>query len=185
MRLQRQVDLLQQQQQTQANFANIANTLYQEKIDSPALLQQVAQLKQSLQDHQQALALLSRRTPTAQQGFANRLQALAHPHIDGVWLEGITLDSQPGIQSLRGRSLDPTLVATYLRALGSEPALVGTRFTDVQILGPKYVAPKDVSEGSAAGAETSTAAQATTGIRFSVDNRPSIASAGTVTGSAT
>ncbi len=179
MRLQRQVDMLQRQQQVQTNFASIANTLYQEKIDSAALLQQVAQLKQSLQDHQQALTLLRHRTPSTQQGFANRLQALAHPHIDGVWLEGVTLDSQPGIQSLRGRSLDPALVATYLRALGSEPALAGTRFTDVQILGPKYVEPD-----STANAETP-AAQSAPGIRFSVDNRPSIASASSVTGSAT
>jgi hypothetical protein len=187
VRLQHQVDALQQQQQVQANFANITNTLYQEKIDSAALLQQVAQLKQTLQDHQQALALLRHRTPAAQQGFANRLQALAHPHIDGVWLEGIILDGQPGIQSLRGRSLDPALVATYLRALGSEPALTGTRFNDVRILGPKYVEPKDSDAASIVHADTTTPTtdRAITGIRFSVDNRPDTAPTSSAAGSAT
>jgi MSHA biogenesis protein MshI len=166
--LQQQVNLLQQQQQAQTNLVNTARTLVSEKIDWATLQQQVVQLKQSLQDRQQALSLLRKRPPTLQQGFALRLQALAHPHIDGVWLEGVALNTQPGIQSLTGRSLNPALVAGYLRALSSEPALTGTRFTDVRILGPKYVDPADIN---AVSAETSTPViPSFTGVRFRVDN---------------
>lgn len=182
-RLQRQVELLQQQQQAQQNLMHSVSALYREKIDPATLQQQVAQLEQTLQDRQQALVLLRNRTPAAQQGFAGRLQALAHPHIDGVWLEGVALDGRPGIQSLRGRSLDPALVATYLRALGNEPALAGTRFTEVQILGSRYVDPKDVDTDSA---NRVNAVQPGNGVRFRVDNRLEIATqASAVAGSAT
>ncbi len=186
-RLQHQVELFQEQQQAQTNLVNTARTLYGEKVDQATLQQQVAQLKQSLQDRQQALALLRNRPLVAQQGFATRLQALAHPHVDGVWLEGVALDGQPGIQSLTGRSFNPALVADYLRALGNEPALAGTRFTDVRILGPKYVDPTD-SAGSTASAETSppVASPSFTGVRFRVDNRlDTTAQTRTATGSAT
>jgi len=74
-RLQHQVNLLQQQQAAQASLESSARTLYSEKIDLVVLQQQVTQLKQSLQDRQQALSLLRQRPPAVQQGFSARLQA--------------------------------------------------------------------------------------------------------------
>jgi hypothetical protein len=186
IRLQHQVELFQQQQQSQANLVNAARASYGEKIDLAVLQQEVTQLKQSLHDRQQALLLLRDRPAAVQQGFAIRLQALAHPHVEGVWLEGITLNDQPGIDSLTGRSLNPTLVAGYLRALGSEPALAGTRFTDVLILGSKHVDAKDAdqlnNEASDAGGENKSFAS---GVRFRVDNHVDAATLAIGTGSAT
>jgi hypothetical protein len=184
-RLQHQVELFQQQQQVQANLVNTARSMFSEKIDQATLQQQVAQLKQSLQDRQQALTLLRNRPATAQQGFAARLQALAHPHVPGVWLEGVTLDTQPGVQSLTGRSLNPALVAGYLRALGSEPALAGTRFSDVRILGPKYVDSTDIAAGTGE-ANPPAIDSSFSGVRFRVDNRLNTAALpGSANGNAT
>lgn len=157
-RLQQQVNELQQLRQVQQQLsANAA--VYVDKIDASALRQQVKQLSQRVQQRQQALLLLRQRAPTMQSGFAERLTALAHPHVAGVWLEGVVLNDTPGIQSLNGRSLNPQLVAGYLRALASEPALRGSRFTEVRILGPKYV---DASVQGAASAASQV------GVRFEV-----------------
>lgn len=189
-RLQQQVQLLEQQQQAQADLAAAAQALYSEKIDATTLHAQVAELQQSLKDKEQALLLLRSRPAIATQGFAVRLQALAHPHIEGVWLDGVALNDRPGIQRLTGRSLSPDLVAQYLHALGGETALSGTRFTDVNILNAKYAdVDKDESGEDAHATETSSAAapvlkQAFTGVRFRVDSPVNATLASAVIGGA-
>jgi multidrug efflux pump subunit AcrA (membrane-fusion protein) len=173
-RLQRQVEALERQQQAQATLATAAQALYSEKIDATTLHAQVAELQQSLADRDQALLLLRARPAIATQGFAVRLQALAHPHIDGVWLDGVVLNERPGIQRLTGRSLNAELVAKYLRALGGERALTGTRFTDVRIQNAKYVEvdKREADAGNSDADNTVGAAptQTFTGVRFRVDS---------------
>ncbi len=174
-RLQQQVELLQQQQQTQERIRSLAGSLYGERVDAAALQQQVAQLRQSLRDRQQSLRLLRTRVPVMrQQGFAGRLTALAQLHVEGVWLDEVVLGGGHGIQSLSGRSLTPALVANYLRALSAAPPLSGTRFDDVRILGAKHFDEQDEGVKEAPR-------QATTGVRFQAGNRSgNAAAAGTV-----
>jgi hypothetical protein len=164
-RLQHQVDVYLQQQQLQAQLAEAGDVLIAGRVDQAALQLQVKQLTQTVQHRQQALNLLRTGTPVVQAGFAARLAALAHPHVAGVWLDGVMLNDAPGIQSLSGRSLNPALVAGYLRALGTEPALSGTRFSAVRILGPKYV---DKEANGDAGEQTPAAAPSP-GVSFRVE----------------
>jgi hypothetical protein len=96
---------------------------------SPIVLQaQANQLLADLKQRQQALAVLRSGAAGDAGGFARRLEALAHRHIDGLWLDHIVLVGGAGVASLSGRTLNPDLVPVYLQALTAESALAGTRF---------------------------------------------------------
>lgn len=57
--------------------------------------------------------------------FAERLAALSRRHLDGVWLEQLTLGSNRDAMSLTGAALTPDLVPRYLQSLAADPALSG------------------------------------------------------------
>jgi hypothetical protein len=115
-----------QQQQLQIAASAGAARLGQ---PSPVALQaQASQLLADLKQRQQALEILRSGAAGDAGGFARRLGALAHRHIDGLWLDHIVLVGGAGVASLSGRTLDPDLVPVYLQALTAESALAGTRF---------------------------------------------------------
>jgi len=57
--------------------------------------------------------------------FSERLAALSRRHVDGVWLEHLTLGSSRDSMSLTGAALAPDLVPRYLQSLADDPALSG------------------------------------------------------------
>jgi len=57
--------------------------------------------------------------------FSERLAALSRRHLDGVWLEQLTLGSDHDAMSLTGAALAPDLVPRYLQSLAADPALSG------------------------------------------------------------
>jgi hypothetical protein len=119
---------LRAQQQQQLQIAASAGTSRSERPSPIALQAQANQLLADLKQRQQALAVLRSGAAGDAGGFARRLEALAHRHIDGLWLDHIVLVGGAGIASLSGRTLDPDLVPVYLQALTAESALAGTRF---------------------------------------------------------
>lgn len=60
--------------------------------------------------------------------FADRLAALSRRHIDGVWLDGLTLGPTREAMSLSGSALSADLVPRYLHSLARDPALRGGDF---------------------------------------------------------
>ncbi len=57
--------------------------------------------------------------------FSERLAALSRRHLEGVWLEQLTLGSGRDAMSLTGAALAPDLVPRYLQSLAADPALAG------------------------------------------------------------
>ncbi|MFO1502213.1 MAG: hypothetical protein U1F39_00180 [Steroidobacteraceae bacterium] len=57
--------------------------------------------------------------------FSARLAALSSRHVDGVWLEQLTLGASRDSMSLTGAALAPDLVPRYLQSLAADPALSG------------------------------------------------------------
>jgi hypothetical protein len=101
---------------------------------SPVELQATAnQLLADLKQRQLALEVLRSGAAGDAGGFARRLEALAHRHIDGLWLDQIVLVGGAGVASISGRTLDADLVPVYLQALTAESALAGTRFESFRI----------------------------------------------------
>lgn len=77
---------------------------------------------------QHALEIIHRSRGTPATGFAARLEALARPHLDGIWLSSIVLSSGEGRLAMRGAAIGPEMVPAYLAALAAEPALAGAHF---------------------------------------------------------
>lgn len=68
-------------------------------------------------------------------GHARFLRALARQSVDGLWLTEVTVAGAGDI-ALRGRTLDPELVADYLKRLGREESLHGLAFDQLAFQRP-------------------------------------------------
>lgn len=77
--------------------------------------------------------------------FAKRLAALSRRHLDGVWLEQLTLGASRDAMSLTGAALAPDLVPRYLQSLAADPALRGGEIDSFLIDRPEAVADRQAS----------------------------------------
>jgi hypothetical protein len=68
-------------------------------------------------------------------GHANALGAFARQSVHGLWLTGLVLDHQQ--VALRGRSMSPELIPTYVSRLNQEAALQGRSFRALRIERPE------------------------------------------------
>jgi hypothetical protein len=95
------------------------DALSQEELDALAM-----RLTAEVAAKSQALSLLNAETgnPAA---FSARLAALSARHVNGVWLDHLTLGSRRDTMSLSGGALTPDLVPLYLQSLAQDPALQG------------------------------------------------------------
>jgi hypothetical protein len=74
--------------------------------------------------------------------FAARLAALSRRHLEGVWLEQLTLGTTRDAMSLTGAALAPDLVPRYLQSLAADPALAGGEIDSFVIDRPDPAADK-------------------------------------------
>ncbi len=114
-----------------------------EKAGSPE--EQQARLRAlaiELDRRQLALRSLDHSEGAMALGFAARMEALAHQHVDGLWVTGATFTAASHGFALTGSAVTADLVPLYLQALATEPALKGTRLDRLEI---------ERQKGSAAG----------------------------------
>lgn len=69
----------------------------------------------------------------ATRGFATRLDALARPSVEGLWLKRIVFDPAHGGLALEGATSDPQLVPAYLADLRGDVALAGAAITEFRM----------------------------------------------------
>ena len=93
----------------------------------------VKQLTASLDERTRALELLKSGAAGQTTGFAARFAALARRHVDGLWIDRLTISGTNGSMSLAGATLNADIVPEYLRNLAQEPVMAGTRFDDFSI----------------------------------------------------
>jgi hypothetical protein len=156
---------LRAQQQQQLDVATAADTARGERARPQSLQAQVRQVQFELAQHRRALELLRGGAAGESGGFAARLAALAHQHMEGIWIDHLVLDGAAGLLSVSGGARDADLVPRYLHGLAAEPALAGTRFDEFGIEGPKY-SPAATSDATASSSPTAKP----TGIRFHATN---------------
>jgi hypothetical protein len=84
-----------------------------------------------------ALALLNGESQQRATGFSSRLHAFAARHIDGVWLDRLTLGANVESVSVSGSTVSPDSVPRYLRSLAQDPALKGGQIDEFIIERPK------------------------------------------------
>jgi hypothetical protein len=131
--LEEEVQSAQAQQQREAALVRVLGAAQANRANPVVLQARARQLGMQVTERQRILALLRSGEIGTTDGFADRLAALAHQRIEGVWLDHIVLTGASGVSSLAGRALDPNLVPRYLQALAAEQHLRGTRFDEFHI----------------------------------------------------
>jgi hypothetical protein len=91
----------------------------------------LTRLGEDVDSKTRALALLS--SESQHQGFSSRLRAFGTRHIDGIWLDRLTLGATVESVSVSGSTLSPDVVPRYLRSLASDPALKGGQIDEFVI----------------------------------------------------
>lgn len=83
------------------------------------------------------LESIGRTINTTSTGFAPRMRALAHSHMEGVWLNGFTLS--PEYVVLKGSALNAGMLTTYMDRLGKQPPFAGMQFSGMNavLAGPE------------------------------------------------
>jgi hypothetical protein len=103
-----------------------------------------ARLDAQIATKNRALSLLSAESGAAGHGFSARLRAFGERHIDGIWLDHLTLGADVSSVSISGSTMAPDSVPRYLRSLAADPALKGGQIDE-------FVIEKPVKGKSAAG----------------------------------
>jgi MSHA biogenesis protein MshI len=137
------------QEQIRAAGLSDLEALSQEELDA-----RVTSLGAALDVKSRALEQLRTESNSRNASFAARLEGLARQHVDGVWLDRLTLGGTANALSLSGTTLSPTLVPQYLHNLAADPALRGAQIDEFVI---EQTSPKG---GPAAG-----------GLRFRASNQ--------------
>lgn len=147
-RLAKTVNLLQEQQQHQAQNLEMLTSARAANLTPEQLTARVNALSAEVALHSQALALLRGGAAGNTGGFSRDLSALARHSVEGLWIHRVDLSGvgEPRM-SLNGVAVNPTLVPGYLHDLRAEPALAGLRFDVFTIERP--------SASRAPGSETS------------------------------
>jgi len=138
----------QAQEQIRAAGLSDLEILSQEDLDA-----RIASLNAALGSKTQALEQLRAESTSRGASFAARLEGLARQHVEGVWLDHLTLGGTANALSLSGTTVNPTLVPEYLHNLAADPALRGTQVDEFVIEQPS---PKSVQ---------------TSGLRFRASNQ--------------
>ena len=141
----------QHQAQEQIRAAGLSDLegLSQEDLDA-----RVASLSAALAGKTQALEQLRTEGSLHGASFAARLEGLARQHVDGVWLDHLTLGGTANAMSLSGTAVSPTLVPQYLHNLATDAALRGAQIDEFVIEQP-----------------SSKSAPATGGLKFRASNQ--------------
>jgi len=115
--------------QEAARLASIqrANAAFGSETSVAELEAQIVRLAEQVAARERALAAVGA-DGAATRGFATRLEALAQPALDGLWLRRIVFDPAHGGVALRGATRDPALVPQYLAALQDDRSLAGATF---------------------------------------------------------
>jgi hypothetical protein len=119
----REVDLARAQQQAQ-RAQQAAQTAQLDALSQEELDLLTAKLSAAIEVKSRAMTLIQSES-SVRAGFAERLAALATRHVDGIWLDQLTLGASRDAMSLSGSALTPDLVPRYLQSLAGDPALRG------------------------------------------------------------
>lgn len=101
---------------------------------------EISRLENELKIARESVAALKGGALGNQQGFAEYLRAFSRQSLNGLWLTGFTIGGS-GELEIRGRTLSPDLVPSYIQRLNKEQVLAGRSFARLEMKQPKPVAP--------------------------------------------
>jgi hypothetical protein len=133
--LRKALDVVRNQQQAQAAMT-AASGPQLDALSDEELEALIVTASASIDSKSRAVAMLANESGQPA-GFSHRLRAFGERHIDGIWLERLTLGSSVKSVSVWGSTMSPDAVPRYLRSLAQDPALQGGQIDDFIIEKPK------------------------------------------------
>jgi hypothetical protein len=140
-----EVGALRSQQSQQESMLTATGDLQAARAKPVAIEAHIKQLTAAVAERDRALRVLQTGAAGQTAGFAPRLEALARRHVDGLWIDHVTLSGTNGSMSLGGATLNPDIVPVYLDSLSRDSVLTGTRFDEFVIERPAGKADSDAS----------------------------------------
>lgn len=89
----------------------------------------------------EVLQVLQQRVAAPADAFADHLRGFARQSIQGLWITGFAYDADSGAMEIRGRTIDPALLPTYIGRLNQEPAFQGRAFSALKLAEGKIEPP--------------------------------------------
>jgi hypothetical protein len=151
--LRQQARLIETQLAKREAALTTAKAAYPPRQKDPALQVELRRAEEHLAALKGVRGMLSDGALGNPTGPAATLRALAHQHVEGVWLTRIGVEEHGHALDLNGRTVLPELVPRYIARLAAEPALQGAAFGGLQIARPAPPA----AAGSAASVPASEA----------------------------
>lgn len=110
-----------------------ARAQHQPPLPDPALGQQLEARERILVQTRAVAERLERGDYGTTTGLSPLLVALSRQHLEGIWLTAVRVDDGGRAVGLRGRTLLPELVPTYLQRLAQEASFAGKTFDALHI----------------------------------------------------
>ncbi len=132
-RLETAAQLVRDQQQAQAAMS-AAQGPQLDGLSDEELEALLARLGEDVDSKTRAMAMLSAESTSQPAGFSTRLRAFGTRHIDGIWLDRLTLGSTVEAVTVSGSTLSPDVVPRYLRSLAADAALKGGQIDEFIIV---------------------------------------------------
>lgn len=149
-----------------SKLSQLTNDVAQQK-PSAQIEADIAALEAQLKGRQEIVETLRSGVVGNTAGFSEYMRAFSRQTVNGLWLTGFEFDGNDLV--LHGRTVNPELVANFLKQLNREQSLQGREFSAMRIRQP---APEGAAD--AAKAEPEKAAKAAAGRyhEFSISTAP-------------
>jgi len=138
---------------TQGGFVDKLKNKAIPPVTEAQLDAEIGQLEGELKLAEESIEALKGGAIGSQQGFAEYLRAFSRQSVGGLWLTGFSIGGR-GELELRGRTLSPDLLPSYIQRLNKERVLAGRNIARLEINRPppEPVANQDKGAGKAARA---------------------------------
>ena len=127
-----------------AKLAQLTNEVAQQK-PNPQIEADIAALEAQLKGRQEIVETLRSGAVGNTSGFSEYMRAFSRQTVNGLWLTGFEFDGNDLV--LHGRTVNPELVANFLKQLNREQSLQGREFSAMRIRQPAAEGAADAGKG--------------------------------------
>jgi hypothetical protein len=115
-------------------------------VSEAQLDSEITQLEAELKLAEESIAAMKGGAFGSQRGFAEYLRAFSRQAIGGLWLTGFSIGS--GELEIRGRTLSPDLLPSFIQRLNKEKVLAGHPIARLEMIRPKPEPAADKGKGA-------------------------------------
>jgi len=115
-------------------------------VSEAQLDSEITQLEAELRLAEESITAMKGGAFGSQRGFAEYLRAFSRQVIGGLWLTGFSIGS--GELEIRGRTLSPDLLPSFIQRLNKEKVLAGHHIARLEMIQPKPEAVADKGKGA-------------------------------------